>query len=417
MPEWIIEMWDTDYGEEITNRILRGLTIEQKISVRCNLSIAEKEIIMQALEADGVTVEPVEGIKEALFIDNIDNIALLNAHKNGWIQVQDISSMQVCKRAEIKNGDTVIDVCAAPGGKTLHAGDILNGTGVVDSRDVSKEKVSLIQENIKRTGFTNIKVKIWDALCTDLEIVNTADVLIADLPCSGLGIAGKKTDIKYKTTKEQILELANLQKKMLKTVSSYVKPGGILMYSTCTITKQENDWNADWFKENFPFEEEERLQIFPGDSFSDGFFIAKFRRKKMNKIDIKSITLDELKNEMQKIGEKSFRGEQIYTWIHQKLVLSFDDMTNISEKLKNILKENFFILSLQEENVFTSKIDGTKKFLFALDDGNVIESVLMKYKHGNSVCLSTQAGCRQGCRSLRLYYRGTGQKLRNIRIT
>ena len=115
-------------------------------------------------------------------------------------------------------------------------------------------------------------------------------------------------------------------------------------------------------------------------------------------IDIKSLTLPELQEEMEKIGEKKFRAGQIYEWMHVKLVDSFDEMTNLSKGLREKLKEQYELISLELVEVQTSKIDETSKFLFRLSDGNVIESVLMKYHHGNSVCISSQVGCRMGCR-------------------
>lgn len=118
----------------------------------------------------------------------------------------------------------------------------------------------------------------------------------------------------------------------------------------------------------------------------------------MEKQDIMLYSLKELKEYLDSIGEKPFRAKQIYEWLHRKLVENFDDMTNISKSLKERLKEDFYIQSLEMVQVLTSEIDGTQKFLFRLNDGNVIESVLMRYKHGNSVCISTQVGCRMGCR-------------------
>ena len=115
--------------------------------------------------------------------------------------------------------------------------------------------------------------------------------------------------------------------------------------------------------------------------------------------DIKSLSIDELTKELtDRLGVQKFRAKQIYEWLHKKLVTDFDDMSNISKELKNKLKENYYITKLEPVQVLTSKIDGTQKYLFKLSDGNVIESVLMKYKFGNSVCISSQVGCRMGCR-------------------
>lgn len=187
--------------------------------------------------------------------------------------------MFVARYGDIKKDDYIIDVCAAPGGKALHAADLLMGTGKVEARDVSEYKTKLIDENISRSGFTNITSIVKDALIYDYESENKADVLIADLPCSGLGIISKKSDIKYKTSEKSIEELRLLQREILKTVYKYVKPGGVLLYSTCTVNKSENQDNVEWFKNNFPFEEEKSFQILPGVIETDGFFIAKFRRK------------------------------------------------------------------------------------------------------------------------------------------
>ena len=116
------------------------------------------------------------------------------------------------------------------------------------------------------------------------------------------------------------------------------------------------------------------------------------------KTDIKSLDYDELKDFFVSIGEKPFRAKQVYQWMHEKQAASFDEMTNLSKSLQEKLKKECHFVSLKQEAVQISKIDGTRKYLFALDDGNVIESVLMRYKHGNSVCISSQVGCRMGCR-------------------
>lgn len=212
--------------------------------------------------------------------------------------MQDISSMLVAHLAEPKEGDEIIDVCAAPGGKALHMAEALCGTGHVQARDLTDYKVGLIEENILRSGMTNIEAVRWDATQKDETAVEKADIVVADLPCSGLGVLGKKTDLKYKMTEETQKELVALQRKMLSTVKDYVKPGGTLVYSTCTIHEEENMGNVHWFLEqNKEFElvpiaqllceelkndvvEQGCIQLLPGIHDSDGFFIAKFRKVK-----------------------------------------------------------------------------------------------------------------------------------------
>ena len=128
------------------------------------------------------------------------------------------------------------------------------------------------------------------------------------------------------------------------------------------------------------------------------------------KKDIRSYGYGELKKEMELLGEKAFRAKQVYEWLHVKLSDSFDEMTNLSLKLRERLKEEYEILPVSPVERQISKLDGTNKFLFRLMDGNMVESVLMKYKHGNSVCISSQAGCRMGCGVLRLHDRGTKEE-------
>ena len=279
IPKWIIDLWIKDYGKKETLKILEGLNKERKTCVRCNLSKDTKQNIIDKLKQQNITVEESKYLNEALYISGYDRINEINAHNEGLIQVQDLSSMYVALKSDIKKENYVIDVCGAPGGKALHCADILNGTGFVDVRDISDKKIRLINENIERTDFNNIKAKVSDALEYDEESFEKADVVIADLPCSGLGIIGKKTDIKYKVSRKAITEVSLLQRKILENVSRYVKNGGVLIFSTCTLNKTENQDNVKWFKDNFPFEEEEVFQIIPGELDSDGFFISRFRRK------------------------------------------------------------------------------------------------------------------------------------------
>ena len=188
--------------------------------------------------------------------------------------------MQVALWSEVKAGDQVLDVCAAPGGKAIHIAELLNGTGHVEARDLTEYKVALIRDNIERSGLTNINAVCQDAAIYDPHKKETADIVIADLPCSGLGILGKKPDLKSKMTVEMAKGLADLQRQILTVVHNYVKPGGKLLYSTCTINREENEDNAAWFVENFPeFEKIREKQMLPGSDMGDGFYIAEFRKQ------------------------------------------------------------------------------------------------------------------------------------------
>lgn len=296
MPEWLLSMWRKSYDEETVHRMLEEFLQNSKMTVRCNLNQAESEAIVHSLESQGVTVSETGYNSEMLYLEHLDYLEGLEAFQKGWIQVQDVSSGFVGMLASPKEGDYVIDVCGAPGGKSLHIADRLNGTGCVEVRDLTEHKIRLIQDNIERSGFTNMKTRVWDALVVDEESIEKADLVIADLPCSGLGIIGKKPDIKQKMTPAKLQELANLQRQILSVVHQYVKPGGTLIYSTCTIDPLENEENADWFLQQFPFEpiniegklgdklyedsmKSGRIQLLPGVHPCDGFFIAAFQKK------------------------------------------------------------------------------------------------------------------------------------------
>lgn len=297
MPTWILEKWKKSYDWETIERILQGFLQEKGTIIRCNLNRISKEDLKKKLEAEGVTVTQHPYLEYALEISGYDYLGDLESFEDGDFQVQDLSSMLVAEIAAPKEGDYVIDVCAAPGGKSLHIADKLHGTGHVEARDLTDYKVDLIWDNIERSQMKNVEAVRHDALVYDEDSKEKADIVIADLPCSGLGVIGKKADIKYKMTEETQRELAKLQKNILQIVHRYVKPGGTLVYSTCTINEEENMKNVRWFLQQNPeFEsvsvepvlceelkksvKEGCLQLLPGIHESDGFFIAAFRKNK-----------------------------------------------------------------------------------------------------------------------------------------
>ena len=197
MPLWIVKMWHSQLGIDKTEKILAGFKQEKKTYVRCNTAKAPVEEIKRILSQENVSVADVEGIPYALEIKDYDYIAGLKSFRDGLYQIQDISSMTAGYMTGFKAGDTVIDVCAAPGGKSVNAAISVGTDGKVYSRDVSDYKAGLIEENISRLGLNNIEVQVKDALVMDEFMREKADVVIADLPCSGLGVMGRKPDIRY----------------------------------------------------------------------------------------------------------------------------------------------------------------------------------------------------------------------------
>lgn len=298
MPEWILNLWLKAYDSDIVEQMLQAFQRETPLTIRCNLRMVTPKQLKEHLEAEGVTVQVHPYLEYAFHISGFDYLGDLESFQNGEFSVQDISSMLVSELAAPKEGDYVIDVCAAPGGKSLHMAEKLNGSGHVEARDLTEYKVSLIQENIERTGLSNVEAVQQDALIFDEASVGKADIVLADLPCSGLGVLAKKTDLKYKATKEGADSLAKLQREMLKNVQAYVKDEGKLVYSTCTINPAENMDNVHWFLNQYPeFElidihgslceelqkdvkENGCIQLLPGVHQSDGFFLACMKKRK-----------------------------------------------------------------------------------------------------------------------------------------
>lgn len=298
MPEWILNLWLKAYDSDIVEQMLQAFQRETPLTIRCNLRMGTPKQLKEHLEAEGVTVQVHPYLEYAFHISGFDYLGDLESFQNGEFSVQDISSMLVSELAAPKEGDYVIDVCAAPGGKSLHMAEKLNGSGHVEARDLTEYKVSLIQENIERTGLSNVEAVQQDALIFDEASVGKADIVLADLPCSGLGVLAKKTDLKYKATKEGADSLAKLQREMLKNVQAYVKDEGKLVYSTCTINAAENMDNVHWFLNQYPeFElidihgslceelqkdvkENGCIQLLPGVHQSDGFFLACMKKRK-----------------------------------------------------------------------------------------------------------------------------------------
>lgn len=297
MPEWLVEKFLSERGASQTEKMLESFLEASPVTVRLKETLKEedREVFLNEMKKSGVRFKKHPYLPYAFEILNAEGISALPGFEKGLFMVQDVSSMLVCEAADIKKGDRVIDVCASPGGKALHAAEKLQGTGFVSARDLTEYKAEMIRDNIRRMKTQNVEAFVSDARQLREEDVETADVLLCDLPCSGLGIIGKKTDIKYHVSEEGLKQLKELQREILSVVWQYVKKGGVLIYSTCTVNPDENEENVKWFTENYPFQTESlspflpeclkeegktgMLQLLPGIHETDGFFLARLRRE------------------------------------------------------------------------------------------------------------------------------------------
>ena len=352
IPVWIIKCWSKDEifadakGQpdwDKIGKVAEAFLEKRPLTIRTNVSKIEPKLLKEKLEHHGLVVEEHPFLNIAFKISGIDTLEALEDFKAGNFYVQDASSMLVAELANPSGGEAILDLCAAPGGKALHLADKMryaNGLGSEDEAsedekrnlttrsqleagmvlacDLTHKKVALIEENIARSGFQNIKAIKRDATIFNEGWVEKADLVIADLPCSGLGVLGKKPDLRYNVTSEGIHELVKLQRKILSNAYAYLKPRGTLIMSTCTINAKENIENVRWLLLQFPqlqlrpiLEElpdplrqeiernrpetqgremdchqskpddgdpvkDKTLQLLPGINDCDGFFIAKF---------------------------------------------------------------------------------------------------------------------------------------------
>ncbi len=253
MPEWLVKRFLKDYGAEITATLLEGLLKIHPVSLRFreNMDQAELEQLLASMEATGGQFHKSMYLPNVYTADNIESVSSLLGFAEGKFVVQDVSSVLAVQAANIQKNDFVMDICAAPGGKSILAAE---KAGKVLARDLTDEKIAFIEENRERMQQDNIEVQVFDATQTDDRYLEKADVLIMDVPCSGLGVMGKKRDIKYHVNPESLESLTILQKQIVESSWQYVKPGGILLYSTCTINFAENEEMVHWIVDNFPFE-------------------------------------------------------------------------------------------------------------------------------------------------------------------
>lgn len=328
MPDWLVEQLLRWYPEDIAEGMLGTFLQEAPLTIRVNQLQTSKAAVKEFLEKEQLQVEDGYYTENTLRLSGINYMNRIQAFRQGCITVQDESSVLQGYLVQPKPGDLILDVCAAPGGKSLFAAEQLllaesevqkadekkgfagpeqrsvqPAAGRVIARDISEKKVERIQENAERMKIPNLKVEVWDALEPDQSKVSQADIVIADVPCSGLGVIGRKPDIKYRLTGEQLQELTELQRNILSSIIPYVKPGGRLIYSTCTINPEENEKQAVWIQEQFPLEpldirewlpekltselkgqpgtdfEKGYATLLPGQQHCDGFFFAVFRKR------------------------------------------------------------------------------------------------------------------------------------------
>lgn len=291
-PGELINLLKAYVGKERIESMLRANNAIAPMTAQVNTLKITAEQLQKRLEAEGVAAEKHLWIPDCLVLSGTGNIEQLPSFREGLFYVQDPAAKLSVLCAELRPGQTVLDCCAAPGGKSFAAAMAMQGQGSITSCDVHAHKIELIAKGAQRLGISNISAKEQDATAFCAEWQNRFDTVIADVPCSGLGIIRKKPDIRYKNLSD-LAELPALQAQILHNVSRYVKPGGLLLYSTCTLVQEENEGVVETFlrthpdftteplplPEPLPENETGMLALVPGEYDTDGFFICRLRRK------------------------------------------------------------------------------------------------------------------------------------------
>lgn len=281
IPEVIISIIMKDYGER-TESILSAMSETKPVSIRFRSYMSEDEIskVIKTMEETGVILKQDPDVRFVYRASHTGDVRKLPGYNDGFFYIQDVSSIKAVISLGIQKGEKIIDCCAAPGGKSILASEFTGDNGSVTSCDISEEKADLIRDNFERLGCKNTNVIVKDASVNDPSFNEGYDTVILDVPCSGLGIMGKKRDIKYNLTEEGLESLIGLQRKIIDSCVPYVKNGGKLMYSTCTLRKAENEEQVLYITENLGFEiVKGPVTLLPDEAEQDGFFYCILSKK------------------------------------------------------------------------------------------------------------------------------------------
>ncbi len=298
-PLWLIKLWTKQFGVEKTQQMARANNERVPVTIRVNGIRGTREELKERLAAEGVECQNGSLSPDALIITK-GNAIKTKTFEQGWFYVQDEASMLVARALKPKHHAKVLDTCSAPGGKTTHVAEMMRQTGMVYAHDIYPHKIKLIEENVKRLGLTNVVATLQDAMTLNERYAEESfDYVLVDAPCSGLGILRRHPEVKITKKPEDLDGIMGIQKQILNAVALLVKPGGTLLYSTCTVNRKENDKMIEAFIASHPqFELDSSLgdrvpaelaeqarsgmiQLFPGDHQTDGFFIACLKRRSL----------------------------------------------------------------------------------------------------------------------------------------
>ena len=277
--EWIVRLWLDQYGPEKAEELLAAGNETPALAVRVNTLKTTAQELSKTLRDAGFETERGRLSERALLVKG-SGLLETEAYRSGLFSVQDEASLLAAEALTPQKGETVLDICAAPGGKTLAMAEIMENQGKISAFDIYEHKLSLLEEEAERLGVTIVETRRHDGTTERKELLETADRVLVDGPCSGLGVIRRKPEIKYKLLEDGGKALADQQLKLLEVSCGYVKKGGMLLYSTCTVNRTENTGVISRFlRRHGEFELIDSRQLLPGREEADGFFICRMRKR------------------------------------------------------------------------------------------------------------------------------------------
>ena len=295
-PLWLVKMWIAYYGYAQTEALCKANNISPDVTIRINTTQTNQTALQEMLEKEQISVQKGVLCENALHLTKTADLTKSMSFQNGLFHVQDESSQLAAAALAPKSGQKILDICAAPGGKSFTLAQMMENKGEVVARDIYAHKVDLIAEGAKRLGLSIVHTEVSDATVFLEKDKEAFDAVLADVPCSCLGLLRKKPDIRLKKDGSEIDNLIPIQRKRLEQAAMDVKTGGVLLYSTCTLSKKENEKNVEWFLQNHPeytledmtpylpkqmadMGKQGYLTVFPHIHHTDGFFIARLKKK------------------------------------------------------------------------------------------------------------------------------------------
>ena len=304
-PTWLVKRWLETRGVSWTLAFCRASNQIAPLALRVNTLLTKREEICQSLEASGIAATASKVAPDGITLENRAITAFDDAGEGTLkdilnredVYVQDESAMLVAHLLSPENAECIVDLCAAPGGKTTHLAHLMGNAGKIVAVDVSAEKIALLERNCRRVGARNVETQVMDGTKADLGFIKTADAVLIDAPCSGFGTLRRHPDIRWNKTLKQIHALSEIQYNLLKNAAKHIKPGGVLVYSTCSTEPIENEEVVQRFLTDFPMYTVENakdflpdvlpsmitpqgfVQTFPHEHGIDGAFAARLRKE------------------------------------------------------------------------------------------------------------------------------------------